>query len=192
MKTLAINTLQSRSIFRPFISNIVKGLIIIGFMFSGLNSRAGNINHSKLDSNACLVVVGNILNVHDETSNLCKIELITYNSVTDSVLLKGSKKRFKFVLSKDMNYAIRISKKGYISKLVSIDTKFFTESDVLYVFEFTTDLIKEEVAKTLNQDVLELPVALIKFDYHHNCFSYNKEYTTQIKKELYASNTLLQ
>lgn len=192
MKTLAINTRQSNPKSFPFLSHLMKGIVIMGLLFSSLNIHAGSMGHIKLDSNACLVVVGNILNAHDDSDNKCKIELITYNNVTDSVILKGAKKRFRFVLSKDMNYAIRISKKGYISKLISIDTQFFTQSEVLYVFEFSTDLIKEEVAKKLNQDVLDLPVALIKFDYHHNCFSYNKQYTTQIKKELYASNTLLQ
>ncbi len=189
MKTLTISNPQTNSTLTPFNAHLVKAFTIIGFIFLCLGSGAGNLHPIKIDSNACLVVVGNILNVHDKTDNKCKIELITYNTVTDSVLLKGSKHRFRFVLSKDMNYAIRISKKGYISKLVSIDTKFYTESDVLYTFEFTTDLIKEEEAKKFNPDVLELPVALIKFDYQHNYFSYNKKYTTQIKKELYASNT---
>ncbi len=139
----------------------------------------------KLDSLSCLQIEGRINNA-DELGGECLIEVIGLNDQVDTILLKEGKIKFKHVLKRDSYYAIRISKAGYLSKLVCVNTEILTETNGFFVFEFETTLIKEAAAKTLNKDVLDFPVAIIHYDYEKDSFSYNKEYSAYIKKELHT------
>lgn len=138
----------------------------------------------KPDSLLCLQLEGIILNANESVNGDCVIELISLSS-TDTVILKEGKKKFMFALNKDSRYAIRISKKGYVSKLVCINTAMLTKMEGLYRFEFETSLLGDEDAKRLNPEVIDFPVAMIAYDYGHKCFSYDKDYSGRIKKELY-------
>jgi hypothetical protein len=158
--------------------------LICSLLFtSSIKSTGGH--KVKYDSLSCLLIEGKILNSEEGMDGECKIELIRYNEVTDSIILKEGKSKFKFVLEKNAYYAIRISKKGYISKLVSINTEIVTESQDIHRFLFETNLIEEAALKILNRDVIDFPVAIIHFDYENDCFAYNKQYTASIKKELH-------
>ncbi|MBL7933115.1 MAG: hypothetical protein JNL60_14510, partial [Bacteroidia bacterium] len=111
------------------------------------------------------------------------------NTVTDSLILKDGKTKFGFVLKKNSYYSIRISKKGFISKLVAVNTEILIETDGIHRFNFQTKLMNEALISRLNDDVVDFPVAIIHFDYDNNCFDYNKEYTSYIKRELYSVKT---
>lgn len=164
-------------------------LILLFACLLGISSmQASHGRRLKFDSTSCLLIEGKILNADQGNEEVCVVELILNNTTIDSVLLKEGKEKFKFVLSKDKSYAIRISKRGFVSKLLSIDTRMLNEEEVIFRFEFATKLIKAEFAKKLNQDALDWPVALINFDSKHKCFSYDRRYTTQMKRNLYASN----
>ena len=163
-------------------------ILFLGFILSATSIQAGHGRRLKFDSTSCLLIEGKILNADQGIDESCVVELILNNSTVDSVLLKNGKSNFKFVLSKNKNYAIRISKRGFVSKLLSIDTRMLNEEEVIFKFEFAPKLVKVEFAKKLNQDALDWPVALINFDGKHQCFSYDRQYTTQMKRNLYASN----
>jgi hypothetical protein len=160
--------------------------LLICFGLFTLKSTASINEHGKSDSLSCLKIEGKIIN-NDRTEEACIIELIdSYNHI-DTILLKEGKTKFKFVLNKDSYYAIRISKAGYISKVVSVNTEILTDVNGIYRFEFETSLLQEAVLKKLNQDALDFPVAIVYFDHEKDCFSYNKEYSAFIKKELHTS-----
>lgn len=140
----------------------------------------------KYDSLSCLQIEGRVLNADDNGED-CIVELIDgSNTVVDTLILKEGKSKFAFVLQKNDYYSIRISKNGFISKLVAINTEILTEQDGIHKFNFETRLLNKVIAKKLNEDVLDFPVAIINFDYENNCFDYNKEYTEHIKRELYT------
>jgi len=165
---------------KPFLFSIV----VFVFFFT-LTAQATKNGKSKVDSLSCLKIVGRVLNA-DETNGDCIVELIGLNDNIDTITLKEGKIKFKFVLNKDSYYAIRISKAGYLSKLVCVNTEILTELNGISVFEFETTLIKDVIVQSLNQDALDFPVAIIHFDYQLACFSYNKEYSESIKRELYT------
>ena len=150
-----------------------------------LVASASQKGRGKVDSLSCLKIEGKISNA-DEAETACTIELIGLNDQIDTVYLKEGKTKFKFTLNKDSYYAIRISKPGYLSKLICVNTEILTEVNGVYKFEFETSLLKEVVVKNLNTDVLDFPVAIVYFDYEKECFSYNKEYSAFIKKELHT------
>jgi hypothetical protein len=167
--------------------NLLKNISLIAFfvLFS-LTVNASKKGQGKSDSLSCLKIEGKIIN-NNLTEEACVIELIDSDNHIDSLLLKEGKTKFKFMLNKDSYYAIRISKPGYISKVVSVNTEILTEVNGIYRFEFETSLLQEAVLKKLNQDALDFPVAIVYFDHEKDCFSYNKEYSAFIKKELHTS-----
>jgi len=149
-----------------------------------LQASSKKLNRLKYDSLSCLKLEGKILNA-DETQDECIIELIGQNEEIDTLVLKDGKLKFRFVLNKNNYYAIRISKPGYLSKLICVNTEMIHEMNGVYAFEFETRLIKEIALKKLNKDILDFPVAIIYFDYEMECFSYSKEYSSSIKREMY-------
>jgi len=165
-------------------------LIIATLLFVFLtasNAKAIGTYKLEFDSLSCLQIEGKISNV-EEGNGECLVELISDNDVVQSIVLKEGKHKFKFILNKNLFYAIRISKKGFISKLVSVNTEILTANEGVHMFKFETSLINEALAEKLNQEVIDFPVTIIHFDYETDSFTYNMEYTSYIKKELYKSN----
>jgi hypothetical protein len=156
---------------------------------SGLNAGVNKIKRDKTDSLACLRIEGIIRSAGEQGEYL--VELVRPDAGIDSIYLKEGKKKFHFVLNKNTSYAIRISRKGYLSKVVSINTDLLTEQAGLHVFEFETSLMKEAAISRLNKDVLDFPVAIIHFDYVLNSFSYNKEYSANIRRELFKTGPII-
>lgn len=156
----------------------------MAFLFS-FSVKAGHYK-TEYDSSSCLQIEGKISNCYEGDSE-CLVELIDEEGVQQSLLLKEGKIKFKFVLRKDKVYGIRISKTGFVSKLISVNTEMLIKIEGIAIFNFETSLLSEEVAGKLNQDILDFPVAIIHFDYEQECFSYNMEYTSYIKRETYKT-----
>jgi hypothetical protein len=158
---------------------------VLGILLMATSAKANFFSRAKYDSLACLQIEGIVKNANDNTDSECIVELISSNEIIDTVILKEGKKKFKFVLKKDTYYAIRVSKKGYISKIVSVNTEIINSGFGMYVFQFETTLLKDALLCRLNKDILDFPIAIIHFDYEKDCFSYNKEYSAYIKREMY-------
>lgn len=136
------------------------------------------------DSSACLEIDGKIPNACEGEDATCLVELFTSNTVVSWATLKEGKKTFRFLLKKNTVYTIRISKRGYMSRLICIDTKVSIPLEDLYRFAFETRLLKTSECMHMNKELLDLPVALIYFDPQKDDFVYDKEYTSRAKKEL--------
>ena len=160
-------------------------IITLSICLLTISTNAANTRRLKYDSLSCLKIEGIVANANEGSDGACIIELISLDESVDTIVLKEGKRKFSFVLNKNSHYAIRVSKKGYISKLVSVNTEILTDSKYIHVFEFETSLVKEAAMARLNKDMLDFPVAIIHFDYEIESFSYNKEYTNYIKRELY-------
>jgi len=102
----------------------------------------------------------------------------------------GANNEFKYDLKKDAIYTLRISKQGYVTKLISIYTKVPEKNNEFYRLDFETDLIEEHKSKNLNQDALDFPITIIYYDNKANWFYFNEEYTSNIKKSIYNSKVV--
>ena len=135
----------------------------------------------------CLEIDGKILFDNTEPENKCKIALICNDIIIDSLVLNEGKRKFKFTLKKNLFYSLRICKSGYITKVICIDTKvpyFENDGEDLYKFKFSTKLLKTELSSKLNKDLLDLPIAIISYNYKLEKFIYDKKYTSSIKKQM--------
>ena len=160
--------------------------LIFGFFFMITCTKIFAATQLNPDTSACLEIEGKILNAGDG-DGACLVELIGTQNTLQSLILKDGKKKFTFQLHKNQNYTIRLSKKGYISKLICIDTRINKAYEDLYLFAFDTKMVSLVESDKLNKDLIDHPVALIYFDVRKDCFDYNKAYTAKMKKEL-ASN----
>lgn len=157
---------------------------LLGFFFLISCFKAISIQNTSFLSKPCLEVDGKINNASQGEDGICTIELVSSNKVIATAVLKGRKNKFKFLLEKGIVYTIKISKQGYVTRVVCIDTKMDAGDEDLYNFSFETKLIKKSDADKLNKEYLDFPIALIFFDAKKECFVYDKEYTSKIKKEI--------
>jgi len=169
---------------KTIISSLV--LLCSWVIITGFHSVKPN---DGFDPTLCLEIDGKIEFEEDEHREECKITLLCNDEIQDCVLLKKGRKRFKLVLKKNQFYSIKISKRGYIDKTICVDTQIPFESEDedltgLYRFKFLAKLLKESEIDNLNKSVIDLPVALISFNGKKECFYYDKEYTSTIKKEM--------
>ncbi|WP_317899955.1 hypothetical protein [Aurantibacillus circumpalustris] len=157
---------------------------LLGFFFLITCFKSIANTYDNRDSASCLQVDGKITNANEGEDGFCTIELMSSNRVITSAILKGGKKTFKFLLGRDVTYTIRISKPGYLPRLVCIDTKMDQTEEELYNFSFETKLLSERESTKLNKEYLDFPIALIYYDNKKDCFVYDKSYTSKIKKEI--------
>ena len=162
-------------------------ITIIGLFFAfTFNTKAQTNSYKiKFDSLSCLLLEGRIMNASDGIDGVCLIELVSANEVLESITLKEGKNKFKFALNKNTFYSVRVSKVGFATKLISVNTEMLVESEGVHIFKFETSLMKDKIAAKLNQDILDFPVTIIHFDYEMDCFTHSTAYTAYIKKELY-------
>ena len=74
---------------------------------------------------------------------------------------------------------------------MSIDTKLEQQNEGIYSFAFDTQQIDETEAQNLNKKALEMPIAHISFNPKKKWFTYNEEYTKQVKKNIYSGHVQL-
>jgi hypothetical protein len=159
---------------------LLSTLFIIGNYF-------GN---GKTTDTSCLQLSGKVLKLKTTSSNSYTVALMRDHKVVETKIIKGNRE-FKFTLKKNKFYTIQILKEGYVPRTVSIDTKLAEEHDGLYRFAFDTELIDESEAKNLNKKALDLPIAHISFNPKKRWFTYNEEYTKQVKKNIYSGHVQL-
>ena len=162
-----------------------KQIFKVFIIFSMLVFSIKIYGQTKLkDSLICLEIKGKITNIGNKSDDTYRTELIYYNNVISKEFVNVNKS-FKYCLKKDAIYTIRISKQGYITKLISIYTKIPEKHDELYRLDFETELIEERKSKKLNADALEFPITIIYYDDTANWFYFNEEYTSNIKRCIY-------
>jgi hypothetical protein len=133
----------------------------------------------------CLQIEGRVSHFDKSYRGNIKVELISNNKVVSALQL-SDKHDFRFMLNKDTHYAIRISKPGHVSRIISIYTNLPEEDKGLHRFSFDTELIPVHKAQGLDKDALDFPIAVVSYDHELNDFYYNEEYTAHIKKQLYT------
>jgi len=149
-----------------------------------ITAQAGN--DEKYDTLSLLQVEGKINDTGKNPNEECIVELIRNNETIETVILAGGKEEFQFILDRNTSYHIKISKSGYVSQLIAVDTQISDDNRNfgLYSFAFETNLVKEKLMRKLKKDVPEPAIANIRFDSGSDSFSNDKQYTAGIK-ELY-------
>jgi hypothetical protein len=121
-----------------------------------------------------LEISGNI-SAEDEGIEGAMVELFEGNRVVDAYETKKNGK-FKFTLYNDLIYTIQITKKGYYTKRISVNTKLPADYDDFAKFQFDITMVSKETEQ-YDPYLAEYPSALISFDPKKKEFNYDKNYT---------------
>ncbi len=158
-----------KNMFIPF-------LLVAPVWLSGYTPKKEKAPATRLE------LSGQVCKTEKFTQKNIRVYLIEENHVIDSLVTETGK-TFKFSLQKDKWYSVRVLQPGHVTRLVSISTHIPKDikANPLYKFHFDLfQVMQEENDKDLN-DVLDFPVALIKYDEIKGYFDYNAFYTSQIK-----------
>ncbi|MES2763803.1 MAG: hypothetical protein V4677_16425 [Bacteroidota bacterium] len=137
------------------------------------------------DPELCLEIDGKIAFDQSGLDESCYIVLYRYNQIVDSFQFTSKTKKFKFALKKNLDYTIEIRKKGYYTRLIAVSTALpdkTKDHKKMYKYRFYTKLLSEERSTKLNDDAVDFPIAIIKYNSRINQFLNDKRYTKEIKK----------
>lgn len=162
-------------------NSLVTWLLSFFFLVSCFKSMAAP---EVKDTARCVEIDGIVVNASLSKGEECVVELICFNTIEQSVILKNGKKRFRLNLKKNAFYTIKMSKKGCVTRTIIVDTRIAESGYEGYFFSFETKLPLESQTGNMNKEALDQPIALIYFDPKKECFVYDKEYTLRLKKEL--------
>ncbi len=140
------------------------------------------------DSTICLEVIG--IAVH-KTEPLDGVTIKLYKENEELVWeqitnIPYHDHSFSFSLLRNSHYSIEVSKDGYISRLVSIDTRLPDDVQVKaankFIFEFEVDLVKE--IKMKDDFYVDFPIAIISYNSNTGVFENHDDYTKHIKEKI--------
>jgi hypothetical protein len=92
------------------------------------------------------------------------------------------KEKVYLVMKENTHYTITYSAKGYVTRLIEVDTQLPRNVRPNPVFTFDFDLELPLESKGYNPDYSDFPVALISYNKLSHKFEYNRQYTSNIKK----------
>jgi hypothetical protein len=167
---------------------IVRNLLIYCYLLFSLFGAETSYGQTKLDESTCLVIDGGMEKTANGMSTPATVELITGDGVIETITLSGEKQTFKFYLSHNQWYAIRIKREGYIPRLISVNTHMPFDNDFIYKFSFRTSLIPVDELKNVDLDAADFPVAIIHYNAEFDDFSHSEAYTNYIKQLLFQFN----
>ena len=162
-------------------------LMIIGILFFTSSVKAGNGFDN--DSTLCLELSGKVGKLKSIENNYYNVELFYNGVIVDSMKVKDNKE-FRFALKKNTIYGLRITKPGYYTRNISINTSTPGYANAFFRLRFDTEMIRVDEPVKLNKDALDFPIAVISFNEDLRAFYYNEEYTTYIKRRIYLGEEL--
>jgi hypothetical protein len=120
----------------------------------------------------------------EDKKGLDSAEIRVTNEVGKEVIfgLTDEKGRLAFRLPLGRRFTINISKKGYVKKMISVDTHVPPDLDKDFTFTFDIDIF--EKVSGLDVSVLDQPVAKVSFRITDKNFSYDAAYTNKVNAGL--------
>lgn len=164
--------------------NLIIICVVLCLFFLDVKLQASKISKPD-EAPGGLEIDGKLLKLEGKINNTYKVELIQSNFAVETCTL-NDKSSFKFKLRKNTHYDIRISKKGFVSRIITIYTALPEAGIKDHHFHFDAALITFAQAKEIDADPFDFPKAVVSFDASSNAFYYNE--ASVLEKPLYAGN----
>jgi hypothetical protein len=126
---------------------------------------------------------GDVSETDQEIKPLDSVLITIYNGdVPYSELWTNKKGKCGFKLPLDKEFKIEISRKGFVSKYITVVTKVPNEQKSIFSFSFDVYLFEE--VPGLDVSVLQNPIAKVSYNLGMERFAYDEAYTSKINTEL--------
>lgn len=162
--------------------------IVIVTMLVSLKSNAlkNNIAENEEDSIDNCLLVKLSTKSNGLFLNNVKITIFLKNEVVYSQALNTEMIENRFILKRDNQYTLQVSKDGYYTKWVCINTALPEDlvliEDFLYESKIELELFKQD--KSIHSFYVDLPIAIYSYNQQLNQFKYIEEYTNDMEKTL--------
>lgn len=110
------------------------------------------------------------------------IKVLNENDYLVASYFTDKKGKTNFSLPLDKKFKVLITKKGYVTKIVEINTAVPKEVNAAFIFPVDVAIFAE--VKNLNTAVLNKPIAKVQFNNMQKEFVYDITYTHKINGEL--------
>lgn len=160
---------------------ILPFILLTSFALLTINSFAQSEENAESERYDVLDIGGTISHGEDMIEGV-SVKLYESNNVVDDITTKKNGK-FKFTLLSNYIYTIELSKKGYYSKKVSVNTRIPAEVDDTYKFLFDLSMDSKE-EKTLDKYLADYPAVLIEYSAKKDEFTFDKKYTETYFEEI--------
>jgi hypothetical protein len=110
------------------------------------------------------------------------IKVLNENDYLVASYFTDKKGKTNFTLPLDKKFKILITKKGYTSKIVEINTTVPKEINAAFIFPVDIAIFQD--VKNLNTAVLNKPIAKVQFNTMQKDFNYDITYTHKVNGEL--------
>lgn len=117
----------------------------------------------------------------DRAMGLYKVELLFKNTVIDSKFVDDAMP-FNFTLPHNRDYIIKISKKGYVTKMVSVNTGMskFESANGCYKYEFIVEMIEDIKLKSVETGLNDYPNTITEMNCKYTDFNHSRKYTKKV------------
>lgn len=122
-----------------------------------------------------------------EEGKKCKdatVQLFRGNEEVQQVISKNGK--FNFLLDFNYYYTIVVSKKGMVSKMISVDTRVESTRIRVPVYECGIYLISESLLLGMSNSILDFPMAIVAYNRSQREFAHNEDYTLHMREAYQA------
>jgi len=171
---------------------LISKILLISFFSFSFNSAYSapaktKVSKLKKDSSSDLYLQGHIVVKNKEVKGIYKVEVLYYNAVASSFTVKNNES-IKLLLKRDAPYVLKISKKGFRPQYICVNTNMHGSRNLIHSFYFETNLISPAQAMLLDDEALELPIAMISFNKSTGSFANNKDYTSYVNQRIYGTS----
>jgi hypothetical protein len=127
---------------------------------------------SETDKATAQVLDSAVINIY--TGGASKKLLVTY--------MTNKKGKCDFRLPLDQSFVIEVTKAGYITKFIEVNTKVPADQKAAFIFPFQVDIFEE--VKGLDVSALKKAIAKINYSTGIDQFMYDTQYTNRINNDL--------
>ncbi|MCX6312203.1 MAG: hypothetical protein NT084_11280 [Bacteroidetes bacterium] len=111
------------------------------------------------------------------------VTIYNETSITTTVLFSDDKGRCNLILPFDNKYTVSVSKNGFVTKIIYIDTRVSRKTKQHFVFPFDIDLF-QKIEDVDISNLLKEPIAFVNFNIIKKDFAYNYNYTDRINAQI--------
>ncbi|NQX91089.1 MAG: hypothetical protein HRT74_02940 [Flavobacteriales bacterium] len=127
-----------------------------------------------------MVPIAGIVTEEGKKCKDAKVQIYEGNTEVD-VLYTPNNGKFMVELAFNKYYTIRISKKGMVAKIISIDTRVKSDRVKVPIYQCDVDLVPEKLFIGLNASLLDFPMAIVVYNRKKGEFEHNEEYTAHMR-----------
>jgi hypothetical protein len=110
------------------------------------------------------------------------IKVFNEKNVMVAEFRTNKKGRCNFKLPLNRKFVVHVSKAGFVTKMIEVNTKVPLEKKLAYIFPFSVDIFEE--VPGLDLSVLKKPIARISYLFPIQQFDYDNVYTSKINTDL--------